>query len=209
MNFSSMISKTFSVSADHGSFHRFNDLPFEIRHKIWLFSLPPPRLVVVHACYIFPDFWPRLRTKKARGEVYLRKNHRVQSPTWVLSSPLPNPSMFSTCHEARAVIMSFYARAFASPYTLGGVWFDFERDTLCFRGILCGESNWLLRTHFESDIKRVRSLAIHSDSGIFRSSEFPVAYPILDLKCVVMFELGTLTVGRDGSWRLFHDWGIT
>lgn len=107
------------------TFTCFGDLPVELRLKIWEHLLQPR--VVIAAC-LDEDNAAEKRAQLAR---------RPALP--------PAPVLLRVCHEARAVALRRYERAFgwrvpamlARPRSAAPpVWFDFERDTLLLLGEL-------------------------------------------------------------------------
>ncbi|KAL1865204.1 hypothetical protein Daus18300_007331 [Diaporthe australafricana] len=107
------------------TFTCFGGLPVELRLKIWEHLLQPR--VVIAAC-LDEDNAAEKRAQLAR---------RPALP--------PAPVLLRVCHEARAVALRRYERAFgwrvpamlARPRSAAPpVWFDFERDTLLLLGEL-------------------------------------------------------------------------
>lgn len=114
-----------SAAASTATFTCFGDLPVELRLKIWEHLLQPR--VVIAAC-LDEDNAAEKRAQLAR-----RRN-------------LPAaPVLLGVCHEARALALRHYERAFgwrvpamlARPRSAAPrVWFDFAQDTLLLLGEL-------------------------------------------------------------------------
>ena len=79
-------------------FGSFSSLPREIRDEIWLYSLPPPRLLVIHA---------------QRGEIEVpgrRGPPRPYSHVWAKKTPVP--VILQVCRESRIVGLRNYELVF-------------------------------------------------------------------------------------------------
>jgi hypothetical protein len=98
-----------SVAAQSSRFYRFNDLPLELRRKIWKLSFPGPKrielrliLSTTHPCDQHLD-WPiDLRRRFPRDSLehpYVEWTHRDLAPT---------PSHIRINHEARDIFLETY-----------------------------------------------------------------------------------------------------
>ncbi|KAB8290571.1 hypothetical protein EYC80_010996 [Monilinia laxa] len=83
------------------SFICFNDLPPELRLKIWEFAMPGPRIVLLN---------------------YNGRTNEYRS--------LSQISMAAVCQESRHVVTSLYVKAFGTESAEPKTWFNFEIDTL-------------------------------------------------------------------------------
>jgi len=132
------------------TFHRFGDLPVEVRLDIWELALPGPRIV-------------HLKMKPLKVDPFIRAGHVSSSWPITPETPLefsesetsseldnfeaereelkraavvnmePNTSTFDEfyiAHEAYEVASKFYTKAFSAHCALPTTWFDFKRDTL-------------------------------------------------------------------------------
>lgn len=112
------------------TFPFFNDLPLELRLKVWEHLLQPR--IVIAACFDDDNEGGR-DTARKRAQLARRAKHS------------PVPVLLHVCHETRRLALQRYELAFAwrIPGMLARpraspprVWFDFARDTLLLLGEL-------------------------------------------------------------------------
>lgn len=164
MMFSSMLLMLNSSSPRCESFTRFNDLPPELRNKIWLHSLPCARIVLLEQYDLPTDNSTENCPQEATSDHHSDQRDaapsqpRVVDSSKILSSPTPTPAMFSACQESRSFIKSFYTNVFASERSYG-VWFRIEKDVLYFSQTTYKEAEALF-LQFTDDMKRIQDLAV-------------------------------------------------
>jgi hypothetical protein len=83
-------------------FHLFTELPVELRLRVWYFSLPSPRLVLLR---------------------------RIPSPIGFRSSTR-FPNCLCVCKESAAVVHQYYKLSFGTKLSPPSTLFDFDQDTL-------------------------------------------------------------------------------
>lgn len=133
-------------------FHSFPRLPPELRRKIWRHALPSPRTMSV-------DFIQRSRHSAPEFE-----------------PNQPPPMLLHVCHESREVALENYELVFrsqnppgassqgASGAPLGGFYFDFRGDTLCFtRETMPLRIVLFLEDMDLAEVRRVRYLAVGTE----------------------------------------------
>lgn len=123
------------------TFHRFPDLPYDVRSLVWQWSLASdpknPRIVNIGA---------RVDLACPKGQ-------------WHLYSKTPAPALLSTCHESRRVALGHYHPAFRcsdkkhADYT---IWVNFETDIVRFpiEDVGCGwhaDNDLIQRLHLMGD----------------------------------------------------------
>lgn len=114
-------------------FPRFSTLPSEIRHQIWEYALPGPRIVYIERVY---------SSSNNADEILHQEGRHRRSPP-----PLPTATHFSSlspdsavvsllyaCKESFEIVRKHYSQIFKCVGTGTGrkkaVWVDFERDFL-------------------------------------------------------------------------------
>ncbi|KAK0105426.1 hypothetical protein ONS96_004814 [Cadophora gregata f. sp. sojae] len=135
------------------AFHRFSDLPAELRHMVWKFSLPEPRRIVY------------LQRKNVQGKACLRvrsdcevgsekgEKKFFQGTNLIDLSVIRHPDGYdipgnhirpksfgfrsntvipiaTVCQESRAIVSQRFTLAFGSENFPPTTWFDFRTDTL-------------------------------------------------------------------------------
>ncbi|KAH8816912.1 hypothetical protein F5884DRAFT_853342 [Xylogone sp. PMI_703] len=91
------------------TFPSFSLLPPELRLKIWLSAMPPPRIVPVQFC----------------------------RPLDVYASPIANPALLAVCSESRALCLQRYSKLLLNPKYDSHIYVDFDRDTIFFDSLEC------------------------------------------------------------------------
>ncbi|KAF4621874.1 hypothetical protein G7Y89_g14472 [Cudoniella acicularis] len=117
-------------------FHRFKDLPSEVRKTIWQLNLPGPRLV----------------------EVVVDENGRFRDS----SIPIVN---LQVCQESRNLALATYPLSFSVNYEDPFIPFNFETDTLLLSRRLVEEENHIyFRKHCNTtELACVRKLMVDAD----------------------------------------------
>ncbi|KAH6712029.1 hypothetical protein BKA61DRAFT_736546 [Leptodontidium sp. MPI-SDFR-AT-0119] len=120
------------------SFHKFSELPKELRLTIWELALPGPRITLKMA-HLKQNRCPRVRSDAnidtnqffdvipqdtygggSHGGFY----HRG------FRSGCPSPALFYVCKDSFSVASKRYERVFGSIHKIPDTWFDFSRDSL-------------------------------------------------------------------------------
>ncbi|KAI2643198.1 hypothetical protein GGS21DRAFT_3382 [Xylaria nigripes] len=117
MEQTSSLINTFQMDA---SFTRFNELPPELRIKIWQFAMPEPRIVVMKARNI---------ERPASLEEALLQTVDCEK-SWQSTTQIP--PLLHVNAEARYEALKHYALSFGVGKTEPKVYVDFNRDTLFF-----------------------------------------------------------------------------
>jgi hypothetical protein len=131
----------------------FNQLPTELRLKIWEAALPDPRVI-------------NIRQKALRKKGPGRDIIGVTSDT-------KTPSVLLACRESYDVSSKFYIPSFAPADSTPATYFDFQRDTLYLRFntfALVSDGDWYGNTMDEleylydsANLMRVQNLAVLLD----------------------------------------------
>ncbi len=103
--------------ADLQYFHRFPELPFEIRQMIWMFSFPRARSVRVRLAAL-NWFYHNGKSPEVRD---VKFSHEESDPIVALW----------TCRESRQAVLSVYRHRVARGKT---IYFCPDRDTILFAG---------------------------------------------------------------------------
>lgn len=147
------------------SFHKFSELPKELRLTIWELALPGPRITLKMA-HLKQNRCPRVRSDAnidtnqffdvipqdtygggSHGGFY----HRG------FRSGCPSPALFYVCKDSFSVASKRYERVFGSIHKIPDTWFDFSRDSLyCDWGSLV----FLLQYLDPLELERVQSLVL-------------------------------------------------
>ncbi|KAI1852391.1 hypothetical protein JX265_003842 [Neoarthrinium moseri] len=112
-----------STSQGPRSFTRFNDLPPELRIKIWQQSLPGPRTVAVKSPYA-----QRQPSPKSLEDAVAQHGDDVE--TWTSTTQIP--ALLHVNAEARHEALKHYRLSLAVGISQPRVYVDFSRDTLFF-----------------------------------------------------------------------------
>ncbi|KAH8595078.1 hypothetical protein B0O99DRAFT_158032 [Bisporella sp. PMI_857] len=141
-------------TSSHGlMFTIFNQLPTELRLKIWEAALPDPRVI-------------NIRQKELRKR---RPGYDIMGVT----SDTKTPSVLLACRESYSVSSKFYTPSFAPAGSIPETYFDLQRDTLYLRFdtfALISDGDWYGNTMDElgwlydsANLKRVQNLAVLLD----------------------------------------------
>ncbi|KAF4435373.1 hypothetical protein F53441_13526 [Fusarium austroafricanum] len=176
------------------TFHRFTDLPPEIRALIFLFATPP-RLVFVKVKLELSRREPQTTFERVR-HFFGQYDNRVDGvKRSYFSSNTTIPALLHTCYESRAMLMSQgYQLTFGSPSTEPRIWFNYDRDVLkpCLaqRHIEGIGNPWRVAQLEPGDMKRVRKLVWHYSSSLISRGlpQHPSLYRIVPWKTLEGFE---------------------
>jgi hypothetical protein len=126
------------------SFHRFNDLPTELRYLIWVLALPGPRVIKLEQRRLESHFY-----SSVRSDIPIEFPMKPEDPTLALEHltqwfgsvlPIgmryyygmrpkcPPPAILYANREGYNIASKFYTRAFGTEHVFPETWIDFERD---------------------------------------------------------------------------------
>ncbi|KUJ22672.1 uncharacterized protein LY89DRAFT_307337 [Mollisia scopiformis] len=133
------------------SFTLFPELPFELRLKIWQFSVPGPRILGVGHEIQYKSFYGRLLPSTIE---------------WRTSDPIP--SLLHVCHESRKEALKLYQRSLGVPLKQGKNYIDFGNDTIYFGGPGRGFSDLdvLLQASFNRPGNYLLDMFLGADYGV-------------------------------------------
>ncbi|KAI0835306.1 hypothetical protein F5Y06DRAFT_137782 [Hypoxylon sp. FL0890] len=132
------------------TFTKFNDLPPELRIKIWQHALPGPRTVVVKSPYTRQKQTPRSL------EEAISERHN-QDETWYSTTQIP--ALLHVNAEARYEALKHYKLALGVGSAQSRIYVDFSQDTIFFgNSELKPECSTLWA--FTRDLDRVKRLAV-------------------------------------------------
>jgi hypothetical protein len=156
------VTHTSSLAHQSTGFHKFNDLPPELRQLIWRAALPPSRIVLLEH---------KKRQFDANTEEFIPRIDRLGFRTDV-----PNPSVLLACREAYSVACFYFQRAFSNKTgtSFPEIYFDFANDFLYLgpEWVGPGESSrcyqeritYVLANELHlADLSRIENLAIWWD----------------------------------------------
>ncbi|KAI9744169.1 MAG: hypothetical protein M1818_002321 [Claussenomyces sp. TS43310] len=150
-----------SEAAFAPTFTCFEDLPPELRLKVWAYALPDPCVITLHY----------LSAARAAAAAPPPPRTPPDEPPSALITAVtasrPVPALLHVCSEARELALQFYCRAFSTnplrPHTPGGlarVWIDFQVDAIHLES----EAPYIFLQYSqalrESDRRRIRVLAL-------------------------------------------------
>lgn len=115
-----------------GMFHKFGQLPPEIRIRIWQFSMPEPRLIAIKSPF---RATPQLREPSSLADMLANcyddsKPHTENSQCW--RSDTPPLALLHVNAEARHEALNHYRLSLGVRDFEPRIYVDFERDTLFF-----------------------------------------------------------------------------
>ncbi|KAI0023618.1 hypothetical protein F4780DRAFT_58644 [Xylariomycetidae sp. FL0641] len=139
-----------STPQSPSTFTRFNDLPPELRIKIWQYSIPEARTVVVKSSRSRPTKAPA-SLDEAMSQTYDTEK------TW--QSPTQIPALLHVNPEARHEALKHYRLSLGVGESQPRIFVDFSRDTVFFgNSELAPECSPLWSS--TSDLSRVQYLAV-------------------------------------------------
>jgi hypothetical protein len=168
------------LSASHAaqpSFHRFNDLPTELRYLIWILALPGPRVIKLEQKRLESHFYSSVRSDIPIGFPMKPEDPRIilEHLTQWFSSILrwgvqnyygirpkcPPPAILYANREGYNIASKFYTRAFGTEHAFPETWIDFERD-IVFLDLDSAKSDMLTSTwlgHLRpEELRRLKNL---------------------------------------------------
>lgn len=147
-----------NTSAYHTSFSLFNDLPLEIRRTIWLFALPPPRVVHLQ---LRPLNWSigewhidQVNAQSSQSNPNTIEHPVIEDAQYIYGQATPlgyvehfgsnfcqrpflgfrantvTPQILFVCREAHLPASENYIRGFTTQAAFGETYFDYRRDTI-------------------------------------------------------------------------------
>ncbi|RDW62368.1 hypothetical protein BP6252_11801 [Coleophoma cylindrospora] len=172
------------MTASLESFTGFPHLPFELRTKIWRYSLPEPRVVPVQ---------------------YNRRFEQYTSNT-------PQPALLHTSREARRMFLEKYNTLILSPKYPSTVYVNFETDTIYFYNLDCSPDGDLARDLASSPYAdRILNIAFDSELwDVLRTFKFESTTEVgllTNLKTIALVEpRGPDVKGPPIDWMPEGDW---
>ncbi|KAF4338655.1 hypothetical protein FBEOM_7472 [Fusarium beomiforme] len=151
------------------SFHRFRDLPTELRQEIY-FLTTPPRVVYLKTKHLnlsdFEELWKALPEKDKSSRHFLKwvEDKRLARQDSYLYSNAPIPVVLHTCFESRDFLINEMGYQLTFDKTSNGVrtWFSYDRDILLIPH-RCGSYYARESAKLEpSDAAKVRRLALEN-----------------------------------------------
>ncbi|KAI1143605.1 hypothetical protein F5Y05DRAFT_259 [Hypoxylon sp. FL0543] len=132
-------------------FHRFAQLPIELRFIIWTYNLPGPRIVEI---------------KRNTEQPSTSQQQQSDRRPICYKSTLPIPVNLHVCKESRFDALRRYKLLFGSTRETGRIFLDPLRDTLYFgsgQGVAAAETtfNTFLSLAQPEDLAQVRHVAIN------------------------------------------------
>jgi hypothetical protein len=109
------------ISEQFSTFHRFPDLPAEIRVKIWALINPPPQ--ILHINYDVYEKDDRSRWNHRRGK-------REWRGKWIITSPKIKLVNLSICQESRDECLRVYSPVRLLRHNTQQAFFNFKTDTM-------------------------------------------------------------------------------
>ncbi|KAK0118690.1 hypothetical protein ONS96_011777 [Cadophora gregata f. sp. sojae] len=152
---------TLSTTQDEPTFHRFPELPKELRLQIWGLTLPGPRIVRLTSAHLKPVYCLRVRSDADINTTAFLDILPVDEKTvWYsqelftgIRSNYPPPDILAVNKESFEVVSSRYERVFGTVYGIPQTWFDFDRDFLYV--------DWHSDLEFvQSELRRVQNFVI-------------------------------------------------
>lgn len=147
-----------------GTFQNFGQLPPEIRIRIWQYSIPEPRLIVIKSPF---RVIPQSHKPSSLADM-LASCHddspvpRENSRSW--RSAIPPPALLHVSAEARHEALRHYRLSLGVRNSAPRIYIDFERDTLFFVDTEIESTCRALWAH-TPDLRLAERLAIVPESG--------------------------------------------
>jgi len=114
------------------TFHKFGNLPPEIRIRIWQYSMPEPRLIVIKSPFhTTPQSQEPSSLADMLARLYGNSTSCLENPQcW--RSKTPPPALLHVNAEARHETLKIYRLSLGVRDSAPRIYIDFERDTLFF-----------------------------------------------------------------------------